>query len=118
MHRVSPVPFSYLAAAVPRAIGVLATDPLVAGIALDSRHVQPGDLFVALPGISTDGHAFIPQAIQRGAVAVAGTQPRSGLPVPYLQVADSREALAYLSAAFYGHPARRLIVIGVVSFWA
>jgi UDP-N-acetylmuramoyl-L-alanyl-D-glutamate--2,6-diaminopimelate ligase len=75
--------------------------------------VRPGDLFVALPGISVDGHTFIPQAIRQGAVAVAGTQELVGLPVPYLWVPESRAALAYLSAALHGFPARRLTVIGI-----
>ena len=86
---------------------------LITGITLDSRRVRPGDLFVALTGGSTDAHRFIPPAVQKGAAAVVGTQRLEGLPVPYLQVSDSRRALADLSAAFYGFPARRLTVIGV-----
>ncbi len=83
------------------------------GIALDSRKVTPGNLFVALSGITMDGHRFIPDAIQRGASAVVGSRTISGLEVPYIQVEDSRLALAYLSAAFYGFPARQLLMIGV-----
>ena len=83
------------------------------GIALDSRHVLRGNLFVALSGISEDGHRFIPDAIRRGASAVVGTHELSGLGVPYIQVDDSRLALAYLSAAFYDFPARKLLMIGV-----
>jgi UDP-N-acetylmuramoyl-L-alanyl-D-glutamate--2,6-diaminopimelate ligase len=85
----------------------------ISGIALDSRHVFQGNLFVALSGISTDGHRFIPDAIQRGAFAVVGSRKMSGLGVPYIQVEDSRLALAYLSAAFYNFPARQLLMIGV-----
>jgi UDP-N-acetylmuramoyl-L-alanyl-D-glutamate--2,6-diaminopimelate ligase len=85
----------------------------ITGIALDSRQVLPGYLFVALSGISTDGHRFIPDAIRRGAVAVVGSYEMSGLEVPYIQVEDSRLALAYLSAAFYNFPARQLLMIGV-----
>jgi UDP-N-acetylmuramoyl-L-alanyl-D-glutamate--2,6-diaminopimelate ligase len=85
----------------------------ITGLALDSRKVQPGNLFVALSGGSADGHDFIPQAIERGAAAVVGTQPLEGLPVPYFCVEDSRRALATLSAAFYGFPAHQLTVIGV-----
>ncbi len=111
MHQ--PKKLSLLAAAVAPGPHALSADPLISGIALDSRLVQPGDLFVALPGLSSDGHAYIPQAIQRGAVALVGTQPLADLAVPYLQVADSREALAYLSAAFYDFPARQMTVIGI-----
>src|SRR5690606_34491013 len=85
----------------------------VTGIALDSRAVQPGNVFVAMTGGSTDGHRYIPSAIERGAVAVVGAQVLEGLAVPYIQVEDTRVALAYLSAAFYGFPARKLVVIGV-----
>jgi len=85
----------------------------VTGIALDSRAVQPGNIFVAMTGGSTDGHRYIPSAIERGASAVVGAQALEGLAVPYIQVEDTRVALAYLSAAFYGFPARKLVVIGV-----
>ncbi len=78
-----------------------------------SRAVQPGSLFVALPGSSSDGHRYIPAAIERGAAAVVGTQPLEGLSVPYIRVPDGRLALAHLSAAFYGFPARSLTMIGV-----
>lgn len=88
---------------------------LVQGICMDSRQAFPGCLFVALPGTTTDGHRYIPQAIERGAVAIVGTQPLEAhsWPVPYIQVRDARRALAYLSAALYDFPARALTVVGV-----
>lgn len=85
----------------------------ITGVAMDSRRVEPGNLFVALLGESVDGHRFIPQAIARGAAAVIGTQPLFDLPVPYFQVTDARLSLAQAAAAFYGYPARQLTVIGV-----
>ncbi len=87
----------------------------ITGIALDSRQVQPGYLFVALTGGSVDGHRFIPAAVAQEAAAVVGQQPAEGfsLPVPYIQVDDTRRALAYCSAAFYDFPARKLTIIGV-----
>lgn len=87
----------------------------VSGIQLDSRKVTPGDLFVALPGGSSDGHAYIRAAAERGAVAAIGFHPVETVaaPIPYLQVEDSRSALAWLSAAAYDFPARSLTVIGV-----
>lgn len=91
----------------------LGGDTPVTGIALDSRKVKPGDLFVALTGTKIDGHCFIEDAVQRGAVAIVGTQSLIDLSVPYIQVPDGRWALAHLSAAFYGFPARQLTVIGV-----
>ncbi len=85
----------------------------IANIAFDSRAVQPGSLFVALVGETVDGHRYIPSAIERGAVAVVGSQSIGELSVPYVQVEDTRFALAHLSAAFYSFPARRLTMIGV-----
>lgn len=88
-------------------------DTTVTGVCLDSRQVQPGCIFIALEGGNTDGHRFISDAIRRGSIAVVGTQPLQDLPIPYVRVKDSRQALAQLSAAFYGFPARSLTVIGV-----
>jgi len=93
-------------------------DLKITGIVCDSRQVQSGQLFVAIPGVQVDGHSFILDAVRRGAAAVIGQRPDlevfpKGLPVPYVRVSDSREAWAWLSAAWYGHPARKLCVIGV-----
>jgi UDP-N-acetylmuramoyl-L-alanyl-D-glutamate--2,6-diaminopimelate ligase len=88
-------------------------DVSVRSIQYDSRRVTEGDVFVAISGGNTDSHDFIPDAVQKGAVAVFGTRSGLMLPVPYIQVEDSREALAYLAAAFYDHPARKMTVIGV-----
>lgn len=85
----------------------------ITGVVADSRQVQPGNLFVALRGGSFDGHCYIPQALEKGAAALVGSQPGIQAPVPYVQVADSRAALAYLAAAFYDHPAQRMTMIGV-----
>jgi len=88
-------------------------DAEIAGLVSDSRLVQPGYLFFALTGGTTDGHNYIPAALERGAAAVVGIKPLLGLKVPYLQVNDSRMALPHLSAAFYGFPASKLTMIGV-----
>ncbi|MGQ9492788.1 MAG: UDP-N-acetylmuramoyl-L-alanyl-D-glutamate--2,6-diaminopimelate ligase [Anaerolineae bacterium] len=90
----------------------------ITGISCDSRLVQPGNLFVAIRGVEADGHSFIPDALQKGAVAIVGQESEAsifpkGSPVPYCAVTDSREALAWLAAAWYGYPARKLGVIGV-----
>jgi UDP-N-acetylmuramoyl-L-alanyl-D-glutamate--2,6-diaminopimelate ligase len=85
----------------------------VTGIAIDNRHVRPGDLFVALKGGMADGHDFIPDAITRGAVAVVGEKSADGFSVPYIRVENSRQALTWLAAAFHGYPGRKLTVIGV-----
>lgn len=88
----------------------------IRGLAYDSREVQPGDLFVCWAGLRHDGHAFIEDALRRGAAAVVAERRDavSGLgEVPWALVPDGREALALLAAAFYGFPARRLRLIGV-----
>ena len=86
----------------------------IRGIAWDSRQVQPGDAFFALVGGNFDGHRFARAAVDQGAAAVIGTQPLMGLPVPYVQLqGDDRAAMAKFAAAFYDHPSRKLVVIGV-----
>lgn len=92
-------------------------DPLpeiaIHGIAIDSRAVDPGHLFVALRGGNVDGHDFIPKAIGNGAAAIVGDKPMEGLSVPYIQLENPRRALTWLAAAFHNWPARKLTVIGV-----
>lgn len=85
----------------------------ITGIAIDNRVVKPGDLFVAMRGGSVDGHDFIQKAIDSGASAVVGDRELTGFSVPYIRLENSRHALTWLAAAFYGEPARRLTVIGV-----
>jgi len=87
-------------------------DVEVTGIAIDSRVVKPGYLFVAMKGGSADGHNYIPKAIENSAVAVIGDVGRSGTPT-YIGLENPRQALTWLAAAFYNFPARKLTVIGV-----
>src|SRR5262245_58884226 len=92
-------------------------DAEVGGITADSRRVKPGDLFVAVRGVSRDGHDFIAQAIKNGAAGVvAETWPDgddlAAKPNAIL-VPNSRRALALLAAHFYGQPSRKLLVAGV-----
>lgn len=82
-------------------------------IAIDSRTVKLGYLFVAMQGGSVDGHNYIQKAIDNGASAVVGDRDLGGLSVPYVRLENSRQALTYLAAAFYDWPARKLTVIGV-----
>jgi UDP-N-acetylmuramoyl-L-alanyl-D-glutamate--2,6-diaminopimelate ligase len=89
------------------------------GIASDSRLVKPGFIFVAIRGLMSDGHDFIPQAIKNGASLVIGEDPTtrfagSGLNgVDYIKVEDSRQALGELASEFYGDPSQKLKIIGV-----
>jgi UDP-N-acetylmuramoyl-L-alanyl-D-glutamate--2,6-diaminopimelate ligase len=86
----------------------------VTGIAIDSRAVKPGDLFVALKGGSVDGHDYIAKAVENGAAAVVGERDVTQVSdLRYICLNDTRRALTWLAAAFYEWPARSLTVIGV-----
>jgi len=78
-----------------------AADIGVAGLAVDSRAVKPGDLFFALAGAKTDGARFIAQAIASGAVAVAGEVAPADMAVPFVTSHNPRRALALAAAKFY-----------------
>ncbi len=88
-------------------------DTDVGNVVHDSRAVKQGDLYVAIKGLSVDGHQFIEEAINRGARVICGSEYLDKLSVPYVRVANPRNALAYLSAAIRGYPAKQLTVIGV-----
>ncbi len=85
----------------------------VSGVTYDSRNVEAGWLFVAVPGTHTDGRRFIVEAAQRGAIAALGNPVAETFPIPYIEVEDVRTALANLACTFYDYPARRLCTIGV-----
>jgi UDP-N-acetylmuramoyl-L-alanyl-D-glutamate--2,6-diaminopimelate ligase len=87
----------------------------VRGLTADSRQVTEGGCFVAVRGLRTDGHRFIPQAVERGARAIVAEppDPLPGRPVGRILVPDSRWALPRLADAYHGHPSRALTVVGV-----
>ena len=83
----------------------------ISGICYDSRKAESGSLFVAIKGFSSDGHKFIPKALELGASAIVCEDiPGEG---EYVQVKDSRKALAAVSREFYGNPASKMTVIGI-----
>jgi len=84
----------------------------VTGIALDSRLVQPGDVFFAIVR-GVDRYEYLDEVAARGAVAVVGERQDVQTPLPHITVPDARNALAEASAAFYGYPARELALIGI-----
>jgi UDP-N-acetylmuramoyl-L-alanyl-D-glutamate--2,6-diaminopimelate ligase len=89
-------------------------DVEVTGIAYDSRRVKPGDLFVAVTGLHEDGHAFVADAVAKGAVAVAVERPGPIPPgTPVLHLPSTRIGLAEVAAEFYGRPSRRLKLAGI-----
>jgi UDP-N-acetylmuramoyl-L-alanyl-D-glutamate--2,6-diaminopimelate ligase len=86
----------------------------ISGIAYDSRHVQRGNVFVALKGQHADGTAFALQAIERGAAVVVSEAPApADVHVPWTIVDDARLALAQLAATFYRNPSSEMQVIGI-----
>ena len=89
-------------------------DPEIAGLHHDSRTVGPGGLFFALKGVAADGHAFIPAAVTRGAVAVV-VEENVSLPsgIVAIKVADSRLAMAEIAASFYGDPTASVPLVGI-----
>jgi len=105
--------------ALPTVLGQIGGDAEVHGVAADSRRVRPGDLFVAIPGLDVDGHRFIAEAVNEGAVAIVGERPPqelSGLPwgtFTYVRIPDAREAWGWLCAAWHDFPSRKMTLIGV-----
>ncbi|MFT5709928.1 MAG: UDP-N-acetylmuramoyl-L-alanyl-D-glutamate--2,6-diaminopimelate ligase [Halioglobus sp.] len=94
-----------------------ADEVLVSGIALDSRLVRPGDLFVAVPGEQHDGRQFIEQAIANGAVAVVAEPPVAAyvndVSIPVLEQVKLSQDVGVLAARFYGDPSRSLHMVGI-----
>src|SRR6266542_49292 len=79
----------------------------ITGIAIDSRKVKPGDLFIAVPGTKADGLAFVTQALSAGAVAVMAERAPDALPdgIAFVQVPNVRRSLALAAARFFpGQP--------------
>jgi UDP-N-acetylmuramyl-tripeptide synthetase len=87
-------------------------DTEISGLYYRAQEVTPGGLFVALKGFSADGHDFIPQAVQRGAAAVV-CERAVAADRPIIPVTDGRKALAALAAEYFGHPSRRMTVVGI-----
>ena len=84
-------------------------------IVFDSREVEPGSLFIAIPGTKIDGHKYIGAAIAQGAVAIVGERADLSIPssVAHIVVEDSRRALAELACSSCGYPTQDLFTVGV-----
>ena len=90
----------------------------ITGVNIDSRKIENGHLFVAIKGTQTDGHRFIPKALELGAKAVLceempdeDTIGNDG--VTYVQVASTEEAVGPVATVFYGEPSQKLKLVGV-----
>ena len=89
----------------------------VSGITHDSRQIQHGDLYVAVPGFTQHGIEFLEDAVAAGAVAVAsdahGVHVAQAFGLPTIELANVRHGMAALAAEIYGHPERDLVMLGV-----
>jgi UDP-N-acetylmuramoyl-L-alanyl-D-glutamate--2,6-diaminopimelate ligase len=101
-----------LSLAAPGAAGP-AGDIEIGGIAVDSRDVRPGDLFVALRGTKADGHDFLGAAARAGAAAALVERDAPPLPIPVVRVPSTGAALPKVAVALHGDPSARLRVTGV-----
>ncbi len=90
----------------------LPKDTEITGVVYDSRKVVPGCLFLCLKGAQVDGHRFAAQAAEAGAAVILAEHPVD-CPAPVVVVPDTRYALAVVSAAWFGHPAKEMKVIGI-----
>lgn len=130
--RASALAVAQVAGGVLTRRGEPAGDVVVSGVTLDSRSVQPGDLYAALPGSHVHGASFAAQAVAAGAVAVltdpagaelidavgladdpAGPDAQAAQDVPRVVVPDPRAVLGEVSAQIYGHPADGLLLVGI-----
>ena len=87
----------------------------ITGVNIDSRRIEKGHLFVAIPGTQTDGHNFIPKAIEQGAAAVLCEYfPNTRVPgITYIAVESTEDAVGKVATVFYGEPSLKLNLVGV-----
>ncbi|MCM1105620.1 MAG: UDP-N-acetylmuramoyl-L-alanyl-D-glutamate--2,6-diaminopimelate ligase [Blautia sp.] len=89
-------------------------DTEITTLVYDSRKVEKGSVFVCIAGTVRDAHDFIPEVVQKGAAAVIVERDMECIPgVTYVKVENGRLALACMSAAYFGYPARKLKTIGI-----
>ncbi|MCA1029973.1 UDP-N-acetylmuramoyl-L-alanyl-D-glutamate--2,6-diaminopimelate ligase [Bacillus timonensis] len=87
-------------------------NPIITSIEMDSREVKEGSLFVCIEGYTVDGHNFVQQAEERGAVAILAEKEVTAN-IPVIVVTDTKRSMAILADAFYGQPTHGLHLIGV-----
>ncbi len=90
-------------------------DKIITGVTVDSRAVKPGNLFIAVRGTKSDGHAFIGKAVSEGASAIICETPPEPLPegVTVIVIEDTTAAPGLTASAFYDHPSRKVKLTGV-----
>ena len=85
----------------------------LSGLQLDSRLVQPGDIFLAIQGLHQHGLTFLASAVQNGAALVIADMPVHDSPIPSLFVSDLKSKIGEFSSWFYGHPSRSMTMLGI-----
>lgn len=88
-------------------------DVEITNLVFDSRKVVPGCVFVALKGANFDGHSYVTAVVEKGAVAVVVQEDIEDVDATIIRVQDTRYALAFMSAAYFGYPAKELFTIGI-----
>jgi len=85
----------------------------VSGIAFNSKEVKPGDVFVCITGFKSDGHDFVPDALEKGAVAIIAERNLEGVAATTVVVKNTRYVLSCIAAAFYDYPYKKFRLFGV-----
>lgn len=93
-------------------IGLKGCDPEIDAVRYRSDQVNPGDLFVAISGLTADGHDYAEMAVERGAIAVVSQKPLF-IQAGCIVVKDSRKALAAIADAFFNKPSEKLTIVGI-----
>ena len=90
-------------------------DPEITSIHASAQEVKPGGLFIAIKGFKADGHDYIDQALDNGAVAIVTNRHvvRKEHSAVMAEVKDSRKAMSAISARFYGYPSNDMVIIGI-----
>ncbi|WP_368914665.1 UDP-N-acetylmuramoyl-L-alanyl-D-glutamate--2,6-diaminopimelate ligase [Exiguobacterium acetylicum] len=90
-----------------------AINPLITNIATDSRQIKPNGLFICINGYTVDGHDYINQAIENGAVAILAERPFPDCPLPIIIVSDTKRLAGQVANRFYNQPSQKMRVYGV-----
>ncbi len=93
-------------------VKIVGADAEISSLCTDSRVSGKGDLYFCFRGTNSDSHSFAAEAERRGVAAIV-CERDAGVAVPQIIVKDGREAMARISAAFYGNPQRKISVVGV-----
>jgi len=100
---------------IPHEIIQIGENTEISSVTIDSRQVKPGALFICLRGLNFDGHNFIKPVAEAGAAAVMVAEAADSYPsnLTVIRVQNTRQAMAHVAANYYGHPAKKLRLIGV-----